>query len=58
MSIATFYPIVELEQTVAEFFGKEASLFVPSGTMANLISSIFQPSKPQRKLNTKQLPDS
>ena len=27
---------LELERKVAEMFGKEASLFMPSGTMANL----------------------
>ncbi len=26
-----------LQETVAELFGKEAALFMPSGTMANLI---------------------
>lgn len=34
-----------LEKTTAELFGKEASLFMPSGTMANLVagnSIIFQ----------------
>jgi threonine aldolase len=29
----------ELEKRVAVLFGKEASVFVPSGTMANLLSS-------------------
>lgn len=29
----------ELERKAAELFGKEAALFVPSGTMANLLSS-------------------
>ena len=29
----------ELEGSMAELFGKEAALFVPSGTMGNLISS-------------------
>lgn len=29
----------ELEKKVAEMFGKEAAVFVPSGTMANLLSS-------------------
>lgn len=30
--------VTELERRSAEIFGKEAALFVPSGTMANLIS--------------------
>lgn len=30
--------ITELERRSAEMFGKEAAIFVPSGTMANLIS--------------------
>lgn len=30
-----------LEKTVAEILGKEAALFVPSGTMANLIASEY-----------------
>lgn len=29
----------ELERKAAELFGKEAALFVPSGTMANLLAS-------------------
>lgn len=29
--------MIELEKTVASLFGKEASIFMPSGTMANLI---------------------
>lgn len=29
----------ELERRVAELFEKEAAIFVPSGTMANLLSS-------------------
>lgn len=29
----------ELERRVAELFEKEAAVFVPSGTMANLLSS-------------------
>ena len=29
----------ELERKVAELLGKEASVFVPSGTMANLLAS-------------------
>lgn len=28
-----------LERTVADLFAKEASLFMPSGTMANLVAS-------------------
>ena len=31
------YTVKKLEQKTAEFLGKEAALFVPSGTMANLI---------------------
>lgn len=31
--------INELEARVAELLGKEASVFVPSGTMANLLAS-------------------
>lgn len=29
----------ELERKAAELFGKEAAVFVPSGTMANLLAS-------------------
>jgi len=29
----------ELELKVAQLFGKESALFVPSGTMANLLAS-------------------
>ena len=29
--------IIELETKIATLFGKEASLFMPSGTMANLV---------------------
>jgi len=29
----------ELEREIAELFGKEAALFMPSGTMSNLIAS-------------------
>lgn len=29
----------ELEERVAELFGKEAAVFVPSGSMGNLLSS-------------------
>lgn len=29
----------ELERKAAELFGKESALFVPSGTMANLLAS-------------------
>jgi threonine aldolase len=29
----------ELEKEIAEMFGKEAALFMPSGTMSNLIAS-------------------
>lgn len=32
--------ITLLEKTTAEFFGKEASLFMPSGTMANLVAAM------------------
>lgn len=31
----------ELERKAAEIFGKEAGVFVPSGTMANLLASEF-----------------
>lgn len=30
----------ELQQRFAELFGKEAALFVPSGSMANLLSGL------------------
>ncbi len=30
-----------LEKKIAEMFGKEASLFMPSGTMANLVAGKF-----------------
>lgn len=33
--------ITLLEKTTAEFFGKEASLFMPSGTMANLVAGKY-----------------
>jgi threonine aldolase len=33
--------IALLEKTTAELFGKEAALFMPSGTMANLVASMF-----------------
>jgi len=39
MSIQSVF-IVELEAKMADLFGKEAGLFVPSGTMANLIASM------------------
>lgn len=29
--------VIELESTVAQLFGKEAGMFLPSGTMSNLI---------------------
>lgn len=32
--------ITKLEKTTAELFGKEASLFMPSGTMANLVAAM------------------
>lgn len=32
--------ITELERRSAEMFGKEAAIFVPTGTMANLISGM------------------
>lgn len=31
----------ELQQRFAKLFGKEAALFLPSGSMANLISGFF-----------------
>ena len=34
--------ITLLEKTTAELFGKEASLFMPSGTMVNLVSGNFE----------------
>jgi len=34
--------LVELEKKMADLFGKEACLFVPSGTMANLIAGMFR----------------
>lgn len=33
--------VKELQNRCATIFGKEAALFVPSGTMANLLSSIY-----------------
>lgn len=33
--------VIELEKRSAKLFGKEAALFTPSGTMANLLSSKF-----------------
>lgn len=33
--------VYELEQRSAELFGKEAAVFVPSGTMANLLASKY-----------------
>ena len=35
-------PHLELERTVADMFGKEAALFVPSGTMSNLIGGMSE----------------
>jgi len=32
--------LVELEAKMADLFGKEAGVFVPSGTMANLIAGM------------------
>ena len=32
------FNIVALQKNVADMFGKEAALFVPTGTMGNLIS--------------------
>lgn len=32
--------VIELQRKSAEMFGKEAALFVPSGTMANLLASM------------------
>lgn len=40
----------ELEARVAEMFEKEASVFVPSGTMANLLAS--KTTVKHRKSNT------
>ena len=34
-----FFP--ELQNYMAELFGKEAALFVPSGTMGNLICGMY-----------------
>ena len=36
-----FLYITELQNHMAELFGKEAALFVPSGTMGNLISGRY-----------------
>lgn len=33
--------VIKLQNRCAELFGKESALFVPSGTMANLLSSII-----------------
>jgi len=32
--------LLELEAKMADLFGKEAALFVPSGTLSNLIAGI------------------
>jgi len=32
--------VVDLEAKMADLFGKEAGLFLPSGTMANLIAGV------------------
>ena len=32
--------IIELESKIAKLFGKESSLFMPSGTMANLVAGL------------------
>lgn len=37
--ILFFLVFAELERIVAEMFGKEAALFVPTGTMGNLAAS-------------------
>ena len=37
---STFLYFVELQETVAHLLGKEAGLFVASGTMGNLISGM------------------
>lgn len=37
--------VIALEERVAEMFGKEAALFVPSGTMANLLAILSQTSQ-------------
>ena len=34
--------LVELEAKMADLFGKEAGLFVPSGTMSNLIAGMYR----------------
>ena len=34
---------LRLESTVAELFGKEAALFVPSGTMGNQVAAMIAP---------------
>lgn len=34
--------VLQLEQTSAKLFEKEAALFVPSGTMANLLASMYK----------------
>ena len=33
--------IIELESKISNLFGKEASLFMPSGTMANLVAGLY-----------------
>lgn len=38
----------ELEKQVAELFGKEAAVFVPSGSMGNLLSSELIRNVPRR----------
>lgn len=37
--------VIELERKSAEILGKEAGLFLPSGTMANLVSSTYHKTK-------------
>lgn len=40
MGDSLFYMMTELERRMAIYTGKEAALFVPSGTMGNLIAGV------------------
>ncbi len=46
--------VIALEERVAEMFGKEAALFVPSGTMANLLAILAQTSPGDEILTHKE----
>ena len=40
--------VIELQEMVADIFGKEEALFVPSGTMSNAIAIGHRPSQETR----------